>query len=184
MTAKVSRAAFEPESANASLARRFLTSTLQEWHCDRIADTAILLVGELVANVVLHAQTAFEVTVHLEGQRLRVEVGDADARLPTRKHYSATSTTGRGLTMLDELADSWGAESTAGGKRVWFELEIGPVARRSDTMAIDLETLELDDAVAPEARKVRPTSAEELDEWRGQARRYRDRHRMPLPAGR
>lgn len=145
MSGKATQAEFDSESSNASDARRFVTRTLEDWDCDHIADTAILLVGELVANVVLHARTAFDVTVRLEGPRLRVEVRDADARLPARKHYSVTSTTGRGLALLDELADDWGAAPVPGGKCVWFELETNPSDGRQAAIAFDLEDLDLED---------------------------------------
>ena len=45
-------------------------------------------------------------------------------RLPARKHYSEDAATGRGLLLVETLADGWGANPTAGGKAVWFELGV------------------------------------------------------------
>ena len=83
----------------------------------------MLLLSELVTNAVLHAGTEIEVEVQLDGDILRVEVRDGDPRLPTVRHYSLLSGTGRGLALVAETARSWDVEPLPTGKRVWFELE-------------------------------------------------------------
>jgi len=73
----------------------------------------------------LHAGTPLAVVVVLDGDRVRVEVLDGSARLPIRKHYSAMSGTGRGLMLVEQIAQEWGSEPITGGpgKVVWFELD-------------------------------------------------------------
>jgi hypothetical protein len=52
-----------------------------------------------------------------------VEVRDGSPRLPSVRHYSLVSGTGRGLALVAGTARKWAAEALpTGGKRVWFEL--------------------------------------------------------------
>jgi hypothetical protein len=41
-----------------------------------------------------------------------------------RKIYGPTSPTGRGLHIVEALADRWGVDKTAEGKTVWFEIDL------------------------------------------------------------
>lgn len=107
----------------AGAARRLVSATLVAWDRSDLDEIATLLVSELIANVVLHAGTGLDLHLRRAGDRVRSEVHDANPRLPDRKYYSATSTTGRGLLLVEELSRAWGAEPTATGKAVWFELD-------------------------------------------------------------
>ena len=93
---------------------------------------AELLVSELVSNAILHAGTELEVVVRVMPDRVSVEVHDRGPGAATRRHYSATSGTGRGLVLVDELAHEWGTVVTADGKFVWFELAIPNGAEHAD----------------------------------------------------
>jgi len=116
-----------------------VASTLLHWGCDALEHLATLLVSELVANVVLHAGTEVEVVVRRAGGRIRLEVHDGDARLPVRKWYSATSTTGRGLALIEELAHRWGAQATSSGKMVWCELNEDDASALATSLADELD---------------------------------------------
>lgn len=120
---QVEVAHFEPEGSSAGAARRFVSATLAAWGFEALEDVATLLASELVANVVLHAGTDLDIVLRRPEGRVRIEVHDRDHRLPSRKHYSVTAATGRGLGLLEDLARTWGAEATAAGKVVWFELD-------------------------------------------------------------
>ena len=140
------RAEFPADASSAGQARRFVGATLRTWSCDRLLDVATLLVSELVANSVLHAGTAIRVVVRRTDTRLRVEVHDDSARLPIRKHYSALSATGRGLMLVERMADDWGVLSgDGGGKAVWFELDSSGTARPPAYEAFHLEDFALDE---------------------------------------
>jgi len=89
-------------------------------------DTVLLLVSELVSNAVQHAGGTVEVSARQLGSTLRVEVKDSSSDLPRVNDHSVDATSGRGLQMVDRLADRWGADPAGPGlgKTVWFE--IGP----------------------------------------------------------
>lgn len=87
------------------------------------ADDASLLLSELLANVALHARTSCSVKVSATPDRLRVEVEDRSPVLPRVQHFAIDTTTGRGLQLVDRVAESWGAEPTTRGKQVWFCLD-------------------------------------------------------------
>ncbi|MFD0562437.1 ATP-binding protein [Kitasatospora saccharophila] len=57
-----------------------------------------------------------------EESRLRVEVQDGAARVPGRRAAAETATSGRGLFLVEALADDWGVQLRADGKTTWFEL--------------------------------------------------------------
>jgi anti-sigma regulatory factor (Ser/Thr protein kinase) len=120
---RTAKTTLPPEPISARACRRFLLSALEEWDADQFADDAVLLLSELVTNAVLHAGTEIEVTIQLDDDVLRVEVRDGDPRLPTVRHYSLLSGTGRGLALVAQTARSWDVEPLPSGKRVWFELE-------------------------------------------------------------
>ena len=103
-------------------ARRNITTTLREWGLDGMVDTARLLTSELVTNAVLHARTEMTLTVEEQGRGVRIGVTDSSPVSPALRHHSATATTGRGLRLLNQLADAWSVTADNGGKTVWFSL--------------------------------------------------------------
>jgi anti-sigma regulatory factor (Ser/Thr protein kinase) len=110
--------------ASAGKARRFVRSVLSGVGSSELSEVAELLVSELASNAILHAGTDLEVVVRVMPDRVSVEVHDRGPGTATRRHYSATSGTGRGLVLVEELARHWGTVVTADGKFVWFELAI------------------------------------------------------------
>lgn len=111
-----------PEPTSAGAARRFVTTSLHRLGQDSFSDLAELLVSELVTNAVLHARTTVTLIVQEVGGGIRVGVADASRRGPRHRDYSEDAMTGRGLTLVDALASSWGTEPTDRGKTIWFEL--------------------------------------------------------------
>ena len=112
-----------PEPASASAARRFAKDVLQELRESDLADVVALLVSELVTNAVLHAGSPVQLAVRRRGQNVRIEVADESPVAPGVRDYDDDATTGRGLGLLEMLAESWGVDAgDAGGKVVWFEV--------------------------------------------------------------
>ncbi|MFJ5549509.1 ATP-binding protein [Streptomyces sp. NPDC093225] len=103
--------------------RRALRELLREWGRPEAADVAELLTTELVTNALVHTDQGAEVTARLAGSRLRVEVLDHTAKRPEPLVPTADDGThGRGLLLVQALADAWGVTARGTGKVVWFEL--------------------------------------------------------------
>lgn len=112
--------AFEPDGPNAGVARRFIAEAVAATGVS--SEEALLLASELVTNVVLHARTGFVVKMAVTEEAIRVSVTDENSRLPALVDAPLDATTGRGLCIVDALADRWGVEPHPGGKTVWFEV--------------------------------------------------------------
>ncbi|MFE7525801.1 ATP-binding protein [Kitasatospora sp. NPDC057542] len=95
---------------------------------DRYRDTAELLLGELFANAVQHSDAPddrhIEVRFALVNSRLRLEVHDAGSGRPTLHTPSADDEHGRGMFLVNELAERWGCTSRPCGigKFVWAHI--------------------------------------------------------------
>lgn len=90
-------------------------------------DTIELLVSELVTNAVQYSPRSTTVTVELlRGERtLRILVTDAGAPLPRpRRPARAVDEHGRGLLLVEALAQSWGCCPVPGGKIVWCDVDL------------------------------------------------------------
>jgi anti-sigma regulatory factor (Ser/Thr protein kinase) len=85
-----------------------------------VADAVELMVSELVTNAVVHARSGVEMTLEELSDRTRVEVCDDSARLPETR--DPTEAGGRGLLVVEALADRWGVQRLDGGKAIWFEV--------------------------------------------------------------
>lgn len=116
-------AAFEPSRTASREARRFVTRSLAQWGDVDSAEDAKLIVTELVTNSILHARSGFTVKVQRRRDRtVRLEVRDCDTRLPRATLDPSDAPSGRGLALVDRIADRWGCDLLDGGKSVWAEL--------------------------------------------------------------
>ncbi|MBA2807031.1 ATP-binding protein [Streptomyces sp. KM273126] len=94
-----------------------------------LAETLVLLVSELVTNAVVHTGCPAVLRLLLSGVRdgsagtVRLEVADACDRPPLPRHAEGEDTNGRGLALVEGLADRWGWNSEGVGKRIWCELD-------------------------------------------------------------
>jgi anti-sigma regulatory factor (Ser/Thr protein kinase) len=105
-------------------ARHLVLELLRVWESPHDHDDAALLVSELVSNVVDHVEGEAELTVEvsLADAWLRIAVADGSAVRPVVRELSTERPRGRGLQLVQAIADRWGAEEYDGGKRIWFEL--------------------------------------------------------------
>ena len=105
-------------------ARAFLSDALLAWDQEGHADTAALLVSELVTNAIVHGRSAVQLRVAMLDSTIRVEVNDTSVQSPCLAPSSPSEPGNYGLPLVDSLADQWGYEVIPGqGKRVWFELQ-------------------------------------------------------------
>ena len=121
---RVNREAWQlpPTARSVPQARQHVATTLHRWNLDPLTETTRLLTSELVTNAVLHARTPMTLTVEAVGSGVRVAVTDGSPIPPAMRRHSVTATTGRGLRLLTQLADSWNVEDSGAGKTVWFTL--------------------------------------------------------------
>jgi anti-sigma regulatory factor (Ser/Thr protein kinase) len=113
----------EPVATAVRQIRHTLRVLLTAWGLPTdIVDDALLVVEELVANVVDHARTRFELVVQLTGRVLRVAVRDGGKGFPRVRPFDPNATRGRGLQVVTALADRWGCETDERGKTVWADL--------------------------------------------------------------
>ena len=111
-----------PVRSSAAEARHFVASELVGASPELVED-AVLLVDELVANALQHAGTPIDVTLRHEEGRVRIDVADRANVLPSPRVPDREATGGRGLQLVDRLADGgWGVDPSGVGKSVWFAL--------------------------------------------------------------
>jgi anti-sigma regulatory factor (Ser/Thr protein kinase) len=114
---------FEPTLEAVRAARDFVRAALTTWDLEDLSDVATLLTSELVTNAVLHAGSVLRLAASYQPPELTVEVRDASTAPPALgRSGDAERTGGRGLVLVDSLADRWGVRNHAGGKAVWFVL--------------------------------------------------------------
>lgn len=107
--------------------RRALRDLLRHWGAPCGADVAELLASELLTNALIHTEHGAVVSATVTPAALRVEVRDFTAALPSPYAPSVDDGThGRGLVLVQALADAWGVLTHGVGKVVWFELSGGP----------------------------------------------------------
>ncbi|HET6859637.1 MAG TPA: ATP-binding protein [Streptomyces sp.] len=129
-TVRVFKQSFSATHKAARLARLLAVHQLHAWEVpygsDRSEDAA-LIVAELAANAVTHGRVPgrdFELRLTLDGEGvLRIEVSDARAErrpVPARLVPPAgAEPSGRGLLLVEALADGWGVADREVGKTVW-----------------------------------------------------------------
>ncbi|MFF5505270.1 ATP-binding protein [Streptomyces roseolus] len=106
--------------------RHALRELLGAWGGPDAGAVAELLTSELVTNALVHTAHGAVVTATVDPGQLRVEVRDFEPGLAAPPAPPADDgTSGRGLFLVRELADSWGVEERDTGKVVWFELNGG-----------------------------------------------------------
>jgi anti-sigma regulatory factor (Ser/Thr protein kinase) len=113
-----------PVSASVPVARHLTVDLMRAWGVPQDRDDAALLVTELVANVVDHVQGEASLTLELAVSDgwLRIAVVDGSSVRPVVRELEKEQPRGRGLLLVQAIADRWGSEDHRGGKRVWFEL--------------------------------------------------------------
>ncbi|MCX5421097.1 ATP-binding protein [Streptomyces sp. NBC_00078] len=119
---------FLAESEEAAALRRVLRTHLRLWGLHESIDAAQLCVSEFVANVINHVGpgTPTTLAVSMNGTYLRIEVHDPDTRaLPILQQADADSETGRGMALVDAVADRWGVQLHPDRKVTWCELATG-----------------------------------------------------------
>ena len=151
-----------PDPAEVGRARRWARSRLAGsgiGEDEPLAETLILLVSELVTNAVVHTGCPAVLRLLLPcvwgpapdaesgpaAGTVRLEVADASARPPAPRHAEGDDTDGRGLELVDGLADRWGWDPDGAGKRIWCELDRCQNSSTEDAAVYDAGAREFED---------------------------------------
>lgn len=113
-------------------ARRLARAAMCAWNLEGAEDSAALLVSELFANAVRHARggSVRVIIDRPEANRVYVAVVDrAPRQLPVLREAGPEDINGRGLALVEEVADRWGYDLMGSGpvpwgKRVWAEMKV------------------------------------------------------------
>jgi anti-sigma regulatory factor (Ser/Thr protein kinase) len=125
MSRKPWELAFTAEPAEVAALRRIMRLHLGMWGLQDITDEAQLCVSELVSNVITHVGhgTPATLAVAMRGTHLRIAVHDPDTRaLPVLRDSSTDSEQGRGMALVEAVADRWGVLLWPDRKVTWCEL--------------------------------------------------------------
>ncbi|MGW0832577.1 ATP-binding protein [Streptomyces prunicolor] len=130
--------------------RMFVRHTLDRWQLTEEAGNATLIMSELVTNAIkasgltdpdpkpwqIKDEHVIGVQLQVVHGRLFTEVWDRTPETPVRQNPGFNATSGRGLLLVESVADKWGVyRPHVGGKVVWAEL---PVELPPDSPAFDL----------------------------------------------
>ncbi len=127
---------FDAKPESVGLAREFTTAALTAWGLDGPADNIRLCVSELASNALVHGtEPGHGFVVKLTGDDgfVRLEVHDSrnprrDGHRPHVRHPDLADTSGRGLLIVEMLADAWGVESRQPfGKIVWSRFKAAAI---------------------------------------------------------
>jgi anti-sigma regulatory factor (Ser/Thr protein kinase) len=84
-------------------------------------DDAVLITSEVVGNAWLHARSG-TICSSATSRVLRIEISDGSSQRPVLRESAALDRNGRGVLIMDALAQSWVVDELPSGKTVWFEL--------------------------------------------------------------
>jgi GAF domain-containing protein len=111
--------------------RNFCRRVMVDWGLEQLSHDASIVVSELVTNAVLHAGTDFQLRLARLPEGVLIEVADGSrdlgglgdvGDLGEEAHIAtllSERTTGRGLQMVNVLAEAWGVMPAPTGKTVW-----------------------------------------------------------------
>ncbi|WP_052457139.1 MULTISPECIES: ATP-binding protein [unclassified Streptomyces] len=158
--AKSSSLRVPAEVGAVSFARRRVVAIVRDWDlpiADDTVETLELLAGEVIANAVVHTGEGCQVTVSWDGSRVRLEAEDRQSGLlPRQPSADLDEESGRGLQLVDGLAQAWGSRPTKDGKAVWFEVG----SSSSSPLCPSPATYESDSSVGGTSQPVAPPEPE------------------------
>jgi anti-sigma regulatory factor (Ser/Thr protein kinase) len=126
---------FDPKPESVGPAREFITRTLAAWGLDGPAEDIRLCVSELATNALLHGTGSglgFLVRLAVADDFVRLEVHDrrphgGGAPRPRLRRPAETDSSGRGLLIVEMLAEDWGVdEREPSGTIVWSRFKAAP----------------------------------------------------------
>ena len=122
-----------------AVVRAFVRAMLTAWHMDRLTEDAELIASELASNAVAASTDSdgqpvyisghmpvVQVCLLTDGVRTLLEVWDQAPGIPVIRDAAGCEESGRGLVLIDAIADKWGWSPATGrpGKVVWAEMSL------------------------------------------------------------
>jgi anti-anti-sigma regulatory factor/anti-sigma regulatory factor (Ser/Thr protein kinase) len=116
-----------PRPEATAAARELVDRACAQWRTGYLADSAALIVTELVANGIEHAGTPMRLSIAHRTWHLHLALRD-ESPLPLRRVGGDDDDrdSGRGLLIVEAMASAWGCVRTPGGKVVWATLRLRP----------------------------------------------------------
>ena len=110
---------FSADAVVEGLSRINIAQALEKDASPCRVDDVVTAVSELVANAVVHARSELKVLLEKWQHMIVVAVEDLSSAPPIVQAVDHFAESGRGLLIVDSLADHWGYDMTESGKRVW-----------------------------------------------------------------
>jgi two-component sensor histidine kinase len=125
------------DPASAAFVRHQLASDLDTYDIpDEAIDDVLLVATELVGNAVRHTPASHHGTLDIswdvDSSGVRVCVGDPSVEPPVVRNVGLDEPSGRGLRIVEAVADGWGVEHVERGKRVWAHVPTPANKQRAD----------------------------------------------------
>ena len=122
------RMSLAPDARAARTARRFLSSTCEDWAAPHHLSSGPIVLSELVTNAVEHTSGPVDVHLAEHDGELRIGVRDRGDEPPVTRADDPDGTSGRGLRIVQSLSRATGTlPASGGGKLVWAVLAAEPV---------------------------------------------------------
>jgi PAS domain S-box-containing protein len=115
---------FVAAAGSVRAARHFVAEAVTDAPAD-VREAVALMVSELATNAIKHAASGYEVAITPEAAGLRVAVTDEGGGNPELRAPGPDDLAGRGLAIVDMLAETWGVTRNASrGKTVFFTVSV------------------------------------------------------------
>jgi anti-sigma regulatory factor (Ser/Thr protein kinase) len=113
--------AFLPVPQAIPVLRRFVTATLRSWGEEALVPDAALVTSEMATNAVSHADSPFHASIVRAAGVVRIAIVDSGPGAAAQRTAAEDDLSGRGIVIVDAVADRWGHDVLHGGKVVWAE---------------------------------------------------------------
>ena len=113
---------FVPTPTVLRAVRRFVADVLRGWGADQLVGYSQIIACELATNAMMHARSPFRLSITRKPAAIEIAVLDASTLRPETRPIDPNRPGGRGLVLVDRIAQRWGYRDEVDGKTVWAEL--------------------------------------------------------------
>jgi anti-sigma regulatory factor (Ser/Thr protein kinase) len=113
---------FVPTPTVLRAVRRFVADVLRGWGADQLVGVSQIIACELATNAMMHARSPFRLAITRTATAIEIAVRDASTLRPETRPIDPGRAGGRGLVLVDRIADKWGSRDEVDGKTVWAVL--------------------------------------------------------------